>query len=231
MQFIEKQNIQPPDWDKWFTTGSGQRSFDYGKDYSSLRNIGNAKKFLIDEQHELCAYCQKIITIENSSIEHIIPKEHNKVLSTNYHNLVAVCKVQSKEEGTDRYHCDKEKLSNLISPIIFVKNSDVSTGSNNRYFLAGSDGTINAKDKLPTEIRQITESFIEVLNLNHKTLKENRVKDVLNGLIAAYQSIPRTNKQGKKAFWKLQFDRILLNKKQPFRQFLLIYIGSKIGIN
>ena len=228
MQYIKKQNTPPSDWDKWFITATGEKSFDYGKDYNSLTNLRQAREFLISEQHGLCAYCQQTISIENSSIEHVIPKELNKELSTNYFNLVAVCKTQLKDPHTNKLHCDKEKGSDLISSFIFVSNSEVTETKNNSYFTAFSNGIINPKPALSDELRQQVEAFIKVLNLNHSNLAEKRVKDVLNGLISAYSSLPQNQK---KSFWKNQFKRFLQNKKQPYRQFLLIYIGMRIGIN
>lgn len=124
MQYIKKQNIPPSDWDKWFTTATGKRSYDYKTDYSALTQIENARAFLIAEQSELCAYCQKTIKLADSSIEHIVPKEQNIELSTNYHNLVAVCKTQVKDSN-GQYHCDKAKVNKPITPFIFLSNSDV----------------------------------------------------------------------------------------------------------
>jgi hypothetical protein len=45
-------------------------------------NLQNAQAYLIPEQNGLCTYCQQKIEIENSSMEHLTPKEHNKELST-----------------------------------------------------------------------------------------------------------------------------------------------------
>ncbi len=228
MQYIQKQNTKPSNWNTWFTKGTGHRSFDYRADYSSLPNLKQAKNYLLVEQHYLCAYCQQKLTSETASIEHVIPKEFNKELSTNYHNLVAVCKDSPKDNESKRKHCDKERGNKLLPPFIFYSSSDVTNTSNSPFFKAYSDGQILAKDRISSEDKAQAEAFIEILNLNHTQLKEKRAKDVLNGLIAAFQLLPhhqRTN------YWRVQFDRILLNKTQPFRQFLLIYIGSKIGIN
>ncbi len=227
MQYIEKQTTPPNDWEKWFTTANGVRSFDYKKDYNSLTNVKFAKAFLLGEQHGLCAYCQQVITLENASIEHVTPKEHNVNLSTNYFNLVAVCKTQIKDsEG--KVHCDKQRLSSLISPIIFYGNAEANDSKTNSYFGAYADGSVFAKHNLDEQTKKQVEAFIEVLNLNHTQLKETRAKEVLDGINAIFISLPQ---QQKKAFWKNQYERILQNKSHPFRQFLLSYIGSKIGIN
>ncbi len=228
MQYIKKQNLPPADWNEWFTKAAGGRSFDYGSDYGSLTNLSLARQFLIDEQNGLCAYCQQSIKIDNSSIEHVIPKEFNIELSTNYYNLVAVCRHPSKDPDTDKLHCDKGKGSNLITPLIFISSSDVTDQKSNCFFDALADGQITAKHTLSQEHIKQVESFISILNLNHKILKEKRAKDVIDGLIAAFGSIQNHQKND---FWQIQFDRILLNKKHPFRQFLLIFIGRKLGLS
>jgi uncharacterized protein (TIGR02646 family) len=228
MQYIKKQNTPPPNWDVWFTTATSIRTYNYKADYDSLTNLIQAKQYLIDEQHGLCAYCQQTITNENSSIEHIIPKEFNIELSTCYYNLVAVCKTQLRDPTTGKFHCDKEKQSKLISPLIFVSNSDVTEIRNSSYFSAWADGTICPKSLLEHEQKIQAEAFISVLHLNHTLLKASRVKDVLDGIIAASYQIPKLQKR---TFWQGQFKRILLTKNHPFRQFLLIFIAGKIGIN
>ena len=122
MQFIEKLNTPPPQWESWFTTAVGRRSYDYHEDFDNLPGLKEARQYLIDEQHGLCAYCQRPIKLSNSSIEHIIPKQLNKYLSTAYHNLVAVCRDQQKDQN-DRYHCDMEKSNRVIIPVILMSNS------------------------------------------------------------------------------------------------------------
>ena len=229
MQYIRKQNTPPEDWNVWFTKASGNRSFDYQADNGSLVNLPIAKHFLIEEQHGLCAYCQQFITDANSSIEHVIPKEFNKELSTNYYNLVAVCKAQIKDSFTGKFHCDTEKGSKIITPLIFVSNSDVNGNiANNHYFSASSDGTISSKLTLPDEIRIQVDTFIKVLNLNHEILKNKRAKDILGALTQVYTSLPLFQRG---TYWKVQYERVLNNPKQPFRQFLLVYIGNRLGIN
>ncbi len=227
MQYIEKYPTPPQDWDRWFTKADGIRSFDYKKDYDALTNLRLAKRFLLNEQHGLCAYCQQVIPIENASIEHVTPKEHNVNLSTNYYNLVVVCKTQMKDsEG--KVHCDKQRLSSLISPIIFYRNVDASTTKTNSYFGAYADGSVFAKPNLDEQTKKQVEAFIEILNLNHSRLKETRAKEVLDGINAIFIHLPPHQKR---AFWQNQYNRILQNRSYPFRQFLLSYIGSKIGIN
>ncbi len=120
------------------------------------------------------------------------------------------------------------KKSKIIVPFIFVSDSEVSPTKNNSYFAVGADGFIRPKDNLDHEHNIQVEAFINILNLNHIILKEKRVKDVLDGIIDASRSVPTPQKN---TYWKNQFRRISANKSQPFRQFLLIFILGKLGVN
>jgi uncharacterized protein (TIGR02646 family) len=227
MQYIKKQNTEPANWNQWFTVPPHRRSYDYGTDYSSCPDLRLAKSFLISEQHGLCAYCQQKITIEDASIEHVTPKEHNKELSTNYFNLVAVCKKQQVPDPlTKKLHCDSTRGSGLLSPIIFYANAQSTETKLNKYFIAYSSGEVVAKNNLEAHTKSQAEAFIETLNLNHSILKNKRAKDVLNGISRAAISV-----EDKRRFWRAQYSRILKDLKHPFREYLLLCIGPKIGLN
>jgi uncharacterized protein (TIGR02646 family) len=227
MQYIKKQNVEPVDWNQWFTVPPARRSFDYGADYRSCPNLNLAKAFLIKEQNGLCAYCQQKITVGDASIEHVTPKEHNKELSTNYYNLVAVCKrLQVPDPDTKKLHCDSTRGSELISPIIFYANANSTATGLNKYFKAYSSGEVLAKDNLDAKTKNQVDAFIENLNLNHSVLKNKRAKDLLNGISLAANSVV-----DKHRFWRAQYKRILLDLEHPFREYLLVYIGPKIGLN
>ncbi len=227
MQFIEKGEIQPSNWDLWFTKANGQRSFNYF-DYESLPNIVNAKRYLLQEQHGLCAYCQTLLTEDQASIEHLIPKSLNRGISTNYHNLVVVCKNPISDPITGRKHCDKERGSELLIPIVFYSNSLVTRQENHTWFDVGSDGSIFSKSVLKHEVKSQVDSFIEITNLNHSVLKQKRSKDLISGILEVFRQIPTHQR---KVFWKSQFERIFLCESHPFRQYLLIYISKKLGRN
>lgn len=231
MQFIKKQDIPPPEWDDWFSTPNG-RSYDYKKDSSSMRDLPLAKRYLLNEQSGLCAYCQSKLNEDDASIEHIIPKSLNKELSTSYYNLVAVCKNPIPDAQTKKSHCDKERGSKPLSPLILYENAQVKKNNseifNHAYFRAsGSDGYILVKATLESNIQKQAESFIEILNLNDERLMNKR-KEALEGIISILKSIP-VKERGH--FWKVQFDRVMKNPKQPFRQYLLINIAPRIGKN
>jgi len=83
---------------------------------------------------------------------------------------------------------------------------------------------------LESDIKNQINAFINILNLNQTLVKESRSKDVLGGITSAYAAIPKSSPD-KAIFWKAQYERILNNKSHPFREFLLVFIGSKIGLS
>lgn len=226
MQFIKKGELPPKDWDDWFMTANNRRTHDYS-DYQSLPNLHLAKEYLLKEQYELCAYCQTKLISEHTSIEHVIPKSYNKEVSTNYYNLVVVCKNPIKDPYTGKSHCDKERGNELLSPLIFYNNAQVTRKVNHAWFDVAQDGSVFSKATLKDEIKKQVDSFIEITNLNHSVLKQKRSKDTLKGILDIFRNIPDYQKRG---FWESQFERISSNESHPYRQYLLIYIANKIGI-
>ena len=226
MQYIAKQAVAPTDWEDWFNTATNRRSYGYKADYSELRNITDARAFLLGEQHELCAYCQSALTVEQASIEHVIPKEHNVPFSTHYHNLVAVCKSTSLDNTGKRY-CEEMRGSELLPPIIFYANAQVTETKNHTFFTAYRDGAIDVKPKLQDVISNQVKSFIDILNLNHSILSKKR-KEALDGILSVYDLLPNLQKRN---YLQVQFNRVLSNPNTPYRQYLLIYLGQKLGLN
>jgi uncharacterized protein (TIGR02646 family) len=227
MQYIKKQNTEPADWNNWLIVPPARRSYDYSADRSALTHYIQILNYLINEQSGLCAYCQQKITNKDASIEHVTPKEHNKELSTNYFNLVAVCKKQQiPDPATKKLHCDSTRGSELLPPLIFYANAKSTVNNLNKYFRAYSTGEVVAKHNLDMNTRSQVEAFIELLNLNHSVLKNKRAKDVLTGISIAANSVA-----DKHRYWRVQYNRILLDLSHPFREYLLVYIGPKIGLN
>lgn len=226
MQYIKKLTTPPPHWEQWFTTTTNIRSYDYGRDQAILRRLPEAKAFLLQEQEYLCAYCQRKLIQSEASIEHVIPKEHSKELSTNYHNLVAVCANPSKDVNDNRLHCDKEKSSRLVTPFIFAANCDVTTSANNAYFTAGKDGQIRPRTSLGMDHALQVQAFIETVNLNNFTLVNQRRQKALFPLLDVCYKLPKNKRR---QFWQDQFDRISRIKNLAYRQYLLIIASQELG--
>ncbi len=222
MEFISK-NILPENWNSWFSV-NGARTFDYLHAQNNRANLEEVRNYLLNEQNYLCAYCQKKITTSDSSIEHVIAKSLNIALSTDYYNLVAVCKSQKNDPITNRLHCDKEKENKEITPFVFFNKSKVEINKNNSYFDVESNGLIKPKDNLTTELYNQVKSFIEILNLNHSALVENR-KNKLFALIKSLKSNSEVVK------WENIFNYIYHNHSLEYKQFLLIYFAKRKGLN
>lgn len=225
MQYIKKGNTQPADWEVWFTKATGERSYDYDKDRGAMRDLLKAREFLIKEQNGLCAYCQKKIDLHTSSIEHVFPKTSSKVLSTNYHNLVASC---TQPPGIDarEIHCDPKKEHHMIVPIMLSIDSECKEIGGifqvNKYFRASADGSISTKSGKTDGIDQV---FIEVLNLNSEALKRKREK-YLDGIIAVLD--PGLSPVQKRIILINKIRILLLHLSHEYREYLLIYCIYKV---
>lgn len=227
MQYIKKQPTEPQDWKDWFTVPPNRRTYDYNKDSSALPSLALAKKFLLQEQNWLCAYCQSKLDEATSSIEHITPKSKNVDLSTNYHNLVVVCKSPLSDPDTNKKHCDKERGNLLLPSVIFYSDSDCTEIASNRFFCAYSDGKLDVNHNLPEHEKQQIQAFIEILNLNHSLLRSKRAKGYIRIFSQNLSAIPKLQR---KAFIMSEYNRVLFNTKLPYRQFILIYLAGKLGI-
>ncbi|MBC7553682.1 MAG: hypothetical protein H7257_06855 [Taibaiella sp.] len=222
MQYIHKKDAQPPGWDDWFADANGERAFAY------RTPLPAAKQYLINEQNDLCAYCQKAISIDNSSVEHVIPNSTNQPFSTSYHNLVAVC-TNFTRDAQNRLHCDKERGNYLLPSIIFQRDFSCPEGVNYGYFSCGQDGVIEAKvvkntNKIDWNIHLQIVAYIAILNLNHSSLKGKR-KDIIDSWLESLNGRPARQQRD---FWRSKYRDILDKPEQPFRQFLLIYLAGKI---
>lgn len=89
MRFIQK--TQSPDFFEQEKHGTPLTS------WSSFRGRKELKKFLLEEQHYLCGYCECNVS-ENNHFEHIAPQDKYPELRFEYTNLIVSC------EG--KFFCD-----------------------------------------------------------------------------------------------------------------------------
>jgi uncharacterized protein (TIGR02646 family) len=233
MQFINKSVTEPVGWNDWFTVPvdpEARRSYDYRRDASAMPDLRNAKEHLLIEQGFLCAYCQSLLSHDTASIEHFVPKSKNVNLSTSYHNLVAVCK-DSPLDSKKRKHCDKDRKDQLLTPIIFYNDACVSNATNHAYFTIDGNLLLSAKHTLDNHVRTQVQSFIEILNLNHSNLVNMRIKNTLSGIIDGLYDYQRATGANGRTYWQMKLNEIINDPAQPYRQFLLIYIAGRLGIN
>jgi uncharacterized protein (TIGR02646 family) len=216
MQYIEKTPFEPPLWGSWCQTETRVTL------YSNLGGDGlrSMKQFLLQEQFGLCAYCQRERNVSDSSIEHVTPNSSNPNLSTHYHNLVAVCKDSTKD-AAGRKHCDKERGNKLLPPLIFYREAQVTAESFHGFLDAQWTGEVFPRTTDPNNpLHKQVSAFIEVLHLNHTVLVSKR-REAMEKLEAEAIDKDQT-------YWPTVFERILRDRQQPFRQFLLILIKKKL---
>ena len=186
-----------------------------------------ALQYLIDEQNGLCAYCQKEITVKNASMEHVIPYSQNQLISTLYHNLVAVCQNFTRDDK-NRKHCDKSRGNTLLPFLIFHKDFTAPDGECSFYFDTEDNGLIKARmydhTKMDWNIHMQVIAFIEILNLNHSSIKKKRSDMLRDWEVDIYDKPDRLIKR----FWMDKYDEYRNDFFAPFRQFFLIHIKNKL---
>lgn len=120
----------------------------------------------LDEQYQICCYCNRLIVGEAQMFEHFEPKEVYKSLIFNYHNLF-VCCDGSKNSSNKAKHCDQPgggkankdpETFGILSP---------NTSGIEKQFDFKSDGEIIG-------LTPLAQSTINELSLNHSKLKEHR---------------------------------------------------------
>lgn len=222
MQYIKKSNEPPADWRKWFTVANQKLVYDYEQAQNNGANLTAVREYLINEQNGLCAFTQQTINLNNSTIDHIIPKSLNKELSTNYYNLVAV--IKNISFNNENLNPNQAKDNKIIPPILFVDHAEVRSSKNHYYFRASaSTGEILIKSPMKNKLDELNAKvFLENTSLNHSILKGLRL-NALDGILAA-----SFGNQNKSKFISCQFDSILKNKNKPFRQYLLMYFALKM---
>ncbi len=203
--------------------------------HNGYNSLGSNKKLLleslINEQHSLCAYCNQKISLETSTIEHLICQSHNPNLDLNYHNLFAVCK--GNDGKTQTSHCDKYrangKQNGYFFPFILFENCITTSWDNINPFF---DIEFNRKIRLvsgkiiPKEsnvsgfpsIKKNIQNVIDMLNLNAPILIEARKEK--------WQSVLQT-KQKMNLDWRGLFEHYLRIKSTDFYEFVLIAIRKQ----
>ncbi len=219
MQYLKKSVEPPLVWRTWFTGGAGPCYV-----YDNCRVASDVKEQLLREQSGLCAYCQSKLSAKTASIEHVIPQSFNNELSTNYYNLVAVCKSPPRDPETGKLRCDKERGSQLMLPLIFHKHFACDMTGIHPFFDAVVTGKILINTSAPTDVRLAAEQFCEKVNINHNDLVKARAR-LFTALFASQPAIEGRRKQ----YWQDELQRIRDKAPElPHRQFLMMLIRKQI---
>ena len=186
------------------------------KNYDELREDPKKelKKYLLKEQGYICAYCMSRIGVENSTIEHYIPrngKHGDMSKSLDYDNLFAVC-LNSRNTGGNSRHCDVSKGDKIIT-LDPRKKNDISQIKYKR------DGEIYSDND------KFNEDLNSALNLNIQTLKNNRR--------SALDSALKTLSKQKNNSWNKEFIRKkleMIENKEEKPEYIGIIIYKLSGI-
>lgn len=114
-----KKGLEPLAFSQW----KALENDDWKPSYGDLS--GAVKKAVTDslmqEQGNICCYCEQAITPSDSHIEHLNPQEHAEALALDYGNMLRSCQNRLKK-GQPR-HCGNAKGSwyeakHFISPLM-----------------------------------------------------------------------------------------------------------------
>lgn len=146
-------------------------------DYEIKRNL---KKYMFEyEQPYFCPYCELPITLEESQIEHLKPKDIYPKLTSVYSNYITACK-SSKTCGQSKGNSCSELFIDLTkeNPQDYFT-YDIKTG---KIIPLADNGLAREK----------AEKTIEILNLNEPRLADER-KNFIKTVLASNNSYYRDN--------------------------------------
>lgn len=219
----------------------GKGTFDF---YVNEYDSKELREVLLKEQGYICCYCMGAIFIakegrkERTKIEHYKSRDGNEEYEVDYNNLYLACNGIIRDcQEDDNIHsthkdckCDEEKKNNQVKHCDTCKdNKDLNSIKLNENIesklLYESDGTIYSIDS------NINNELNDVLNLNAKQLKANRVKakeDFFNALIAILP-IRGTwdNSIIEKQISKCKNDV----KKRPYVGIILYFLNQRLKVN
>ncbi len=133
--------------------------------------IGNIRndlaKNILEEQNGLCVYCEKVVNNypKDCHIDHFKKREYFPSDTLNYDNLLISCNNQKRCAKNKDSKIKKENYINFINPVL----------ENPEDFLEYTFyGELKPKDGLSEADKLKAVFTIEILNLNDKSLVEER---------------------------------------------------------
>lgn len=173
--------------------------------------------YLIKEQKELCAYCERKIDENNSHIEHIYAQSDNPKLRFEHNNLVASCNgdqyqadLKNDYDPEDINSCGHKKSNEMDENLFLnpIQNWDIE-----EYFLYNK-GNCSIIPSMKDEKK--SNYTIKLLNLDNPKLNNERS----NARIGLEQAIKNKRLNPKNDLKKL------LSKDRPFISFLKYYYSA-----
>lgn len=146
------------------------------------------KRQLHSEQRGLCCYCMKVISLQDSRVEHFLPQSLFIEGHVDYYNLYLACS-DSVGYIEERQHCDVRKGNDLIAKFIGCGDSrSINCGDLVRYthegFILPQQSSYKSVEKIYENYRSLSIKAkailvtIELLNLNTPELVEERKKTI-----------------------------------------------------
>ena len=152
---ITKGNVKPVFY---------QLNIKHSGNYNELNSDekDSLKKVLIEEQHSRCAYYMCRIGMDNSTLEHYIPRSNDMTLSLDYRNLFAVCD-KTRKKPRDMQTCDVHRNNEALH-IDPRQQNDIDT----IYY--------THKGYIHSDNEEYEIDISETLNLNCQMLVDNRAR-------------------------------------------------------
>lgn len=140
-----------------------------GATYENYHPKEPLKKALLTEQGYICCYCMQRISEENMEIEHNKPWSDNPELQLDYKNLIASCSG-NRGHGKNNLHCNGRKGDYEAKRRNYQMTLNPADSKNcENYIKYTLTGKILSDDDI------INNELNNILNLNFKTLIENRI--------------------------------------------------------
>lgn len=146
-----------------FTSWKNLENDDWKPSWDNFQNPQKAELLerLISDQKGICCYCECRISVENSHIEHLVPRSASVDLRLEFHNLVASC-LKETEKGQP-LTCGKARGDwnevGYLSPCEPKAREEV---------IYNMDGKVSAKSR-------DHEVFVTKLNLNSRLKVDGRL--------------------------------------------------------
>ncbi len=141
-------------------------------DSGSHYYITEARPYLIEEQNELCAYCERRIERDSSHTEHLKPKSIYPDLKLDYKNLVASCNGFFLENESKAKETCGHRKDNSFDEDLFLDPTTVTNITD--YFIYNKDtGEIFSNPNKSEYEQTQANHMIELLNLNYSPPSKN----------------------------------------------------------
>lgn len=137
------------------------RAKDSNPTYEGYREKDDLRKALLADQRDICCYCMGRIKIRKMKIEHWKPQTEFENLQLDYKNLIGAC-LGGKGYPQHLQHCDTRKGDKLIAINPTNKNCET-------LVKFSSSGDVYSDNK------DINRDLNEILNLNIKPIRDNRI--------------------------------------------------------